>query len=88
MPKFTEAEKEFWTMVMHWANDGERVLKCNICKKKIKAKTRKGHDHFFGNTHPDNNIYEIFSPIPIPMTELVVDPKTGVPLPQEIKQNG
>ena len=85
MPKFTEAEVEFWTMIMHWAN-GDDFLTCNICDMILVAGTKESHDHFFGKTHPDNNIYEIFSMVPIPMTELIVDPVTGVPLPKEIKK--
>jgi hypothetical protein len=86
MPKYTEDEKEFWTMMLKYANSGKQKLYCNICHRKIRSQTKQAHDHFFGKTHPDNNIYEIFSDVEIPMTELVVDPVTRVPLPREIKK--
>ncbi len=83
MPKFTPQENLFWTMMLKYANSGKQKLYCNICHRKIRSQTKQAHDHFFGITHPNNNIYEIFSSVPIADYELVPDPVTGVPLPQE-----
>jgi hypothetical protein len=86
MPKFLPEENIFWTMMLKYANSGKQKLYCNICHRMIRSQTNQAHDHFFGKSHPQNNIYEIFSPVEIPDYELVPDPKTGVPLPKEIKK--
>lgn len=87
MPKYTKEENQFWTMMLHYANSGKQKLYCNICHRRIRSQTKQAHDHFFGITHPDNNIYEIFSPTAISTDyELVPDPITGVPLPKDKKK--
>jgi hypothetical protein len=84
MPKYTKEENLFWTMMLKYANKKGSKLLCYICGRHIRSGTKQAHDHFFGITHPDNNIYEIFSPIGIPDYMLVPDPKTGIPLPKDI----
>jgi hypothetical protein len=86
MPKFSEKENQFWTMMLHYANNGKQKLYCNICHRKIRSQTKECHNHFFGKSHPNKNIYEIFSPVEIPDYVLIPDSKTGVPLP-EPKEN-
>lgn len=86
MPKYTEQEKQFWEMMLKYANSGKQKLYCNICHRKIRSQTKQAHDHFFGITHKGYNVYEIFSPTTILEYELVPDPKTGVLLPKEIKK--
>jgi len=65
MPKFTEPEKDFWEIMFKYANKKGSKLYCNICHRKIRSGTKEAHDHFFGKSHPNNNIYEIFSPVPL-----------------------
>lgn len=78
MVKYSPQEADFWQAMLMWANGSPYYMACNICNKYMSAKSKNGQNHFFGRAHPDKNIYEIFSPVPIDTTTYVRDGRGGV----------